>query len=128
MLVRKNAKSHALDLLWVNISCLLIVNMPRMNGCELVRVKITLLKWWLFLVKLLMRSITSFNLLPYFGFWNLANHWQILRTWNNSLIYLRWKACWVNISLISLSSGWLKACITLSLNLPKLYKGQAPCY
>jgi len=44
MLVGKNAKSHALDLLWVNISCLPIVNMPRMNGCELVRIKVTLLK------------------------------------------------------------------------------------
>jgi hypothetical protein len=70
MLVGENVKSHTLDLLWANISCLLVFNVPRMNGCELVGIKVTLLKWWLFLVKLLRRNIISFNLLPYFGFWN----------------------------------------------------------
>ncbi len=120
MQVGGNAKSHTLNLFWASISCLPVINMPKMNGCELVGVKVTLLKWWLFLVKLLRRNIISFNLLPYFGFWNLANHWQSLKAWNNSLISLRWKDYWVNISLISLASGWLKTCIPLSLNLPKL--------
>ncbi len=39
MRVGKNARSHNLDLLWANISCLLVVNMP-MNGCELVGIKV----------------------------------------------------------------------------------------
>ncbi len=91
-----------------------------MNGCDLVRVKVKLLKWWLFLMKILRRNMTSFNLLPCFGIWNLANCWQNLKTWNNSLIFLRWKTCYVNISLISLASKCLKACTALSLNLPKL--------
>ncbi len=49
----------------------------------------TLLKWWLFLVKLLRRNVSSFNLLPYFGSWNLANH--LGKTWNDFLISWNWK-------------------------------------
>jgi hypothetical protein len=65
MLVGESARLHALELLWANISCLLIINMLIMNSWGLVGVEILWLKWWLFLVKLLKRSSSSFNLLPY---------------------------------------------------------------
>jgi hypothetical protein len=55
-------RSARLDSLWGNILCLLTINMPRMNICGLVGVKILLLKWWLVLVKLMRRSISSSNL------------------------------------------------------------------
>jgi hypothetical protein len=59
-----SARLHALDSLWGNILCLLIVNMLRMNICGLLRVKIILLKWWLVLVKLMRRRTSSSNFWP----------------------------------------------------------------
>jgi len=41
---RRKCRLHIPNLLWGNILCLLIVSMPRMNGCGLARVKILLLK------------------------------------------------------------------------------------
>ncbi len=115
MHVGRSARLQFLDLLCVNISCLWTFNMPRINGCGLTKVKMSLLKWWLFLVKLLKRSVSSNS-----SFWNLVNHWQILKAWNNSLIFWSWKTCHVNIGLIPLLGRWLKSCIKLSFNLPKL--------
>jgi hypothetical protein len=72
----------------------------------------------MFLVKLLNKNSSSINLLLYSHFWNLVDHWQILRTWNNFLIFSRWRTIHTNIGLTSLDR--LKTCITLSLSLLKL--------
>jgi len=55
-----SARFHALQLLWANISCVLVNNMPRMISCGLTKVELLLLKLWLFLMKLLKRSTSSF--------------------------------------------------------------------
>jgi hypothetical protein len=71
MLIGENASSHTLDLLWANISCLLVFNMPRMNGCELVGIKVTLLKWWLFLMK---KKHNFIQFVAIFWLLKLSNH------------------------------------------------------
>lgn len=97
-----------------------IINMTRMKKCGLVGIKFLLQKWWIFLVKLLKKKSSSFNLLLYSNFWNLVNHWQILRAWNNFFIFWRWKTLHANIGLTLLDGIQLKTCITLSLSLLKL--------
>ncbi len=121
MHVGRSARLQSLDLLWANISCLWTFNMPRMNDCGLTRVKMPLLKWWLFLVKLLRRSVSSYS-----SFWNLVKHWQNLKACSNFLIFWRWKTCHVNIGLIALIGRWLKSCIKLSFHLPKLMCIRSP--
>jgi hypothetical protein len=91
MQVGGSARLHILDLLWGNMLCLLIVNMPRMNGCGLARVKILLLKWWLVMAKLMRKTTSSFNLWPYSISWNLVGLWYILGTWKSFLIFWKWK-------------------------------------
>ncbi len=64
MEVGGSARLHVLDSLWGDILCLLTVNMPRTNICGLVGVKIILLKWWLVLMKLMKRNVSSSNFWP----------------------------------------------------------------
>jgi len=93
MQVGGNARLHILGLIWGNILCLLIVNVPRMSSCGHARVKILLLNWWLALVKLLKKCkfiqfVAIFWLLklgrPLTYFENMKEPFNILKVKNTS--------------------------------------------